>query len=398
MSIEIIEKGKKVKIRFNKKIYKKHPFYVPIIKDGEGVFLTGQDLTYNKQVGKEVLTKEEREKYPFVIDPTDFPKIYEGQTLNTDLYYDRAILNLALISGKIATSKSEHEKNKVKYVGYVEDELAESKFYNEVADMKYEAETLIRSLPISEYGKIALIVNYTMGKSINVDSMPEDYIKSKLLEAVNENPKEVLNCFPKHNPGIEQDMYILELLKYKILQKRSGNDIYDGDTFIGSSLSQAKNYMTLKAHAGEVDKWKFALDKAKGKVSDDKVESLSSSNVRGKEYKDIVDKIKVSIVDDELGLAVFHFDRLTKEFEDLLDTTTKDVLLAKINELKNKKKGVKDSDKKEQFMNKLDESTLEELQRKIKHVNSPYKEEDCREVWEDKEGLIKYMTQVKFPE
>jgi len=66
-----VEKGKQVRVVFMKKIWRKHNWYVPIVKEKEGVFLTGQDLSYKKMIGEEQLTKEERELYPFVIDPTE---------------------------------------------------------------------------------------------------------------------------------------------------------------------------------------------------------------------------------------------------------------------------------------------------------------------------------------
>lgn len=393
----VVEKGRDVKVVFMKKIWRKHNWYVPIVKERDGVFLTGQDLPYAKMIGEEMLTDGEKKQYPFVIDPTEHYRIIHGQRFNTSEYYDRMILQLALNSSEIAESLSAYKKDPQAYVGYVEDNLAEARAYNETADLKYEADTLIRNLPISDFRRVALLVNYTMGKHINVDSMPEDYIKAKLLEAANEDPDAVLKCFPKHNPGIEEDLYILELIKYKILYKKPNNEIYDGDVYVGQSLGDAKNFLHKSHNAGYVNKWKHLLDKAKGIASDVAIDKLPTDS-RADEYKEIILKVKEAIFDEKVDKAEYYFDKAAKEYAGYLDNATESSLLSKINDLKSKRKDDNDNKKKEQFKKELEELEVKKLQEKIKHAKSPYDGKQCEEFWNDKSQLIEYMIKVKFPE
>jgi len=396
MSTEIKEQT--VKIRFSKKIYKKHPWYIPILKERDGVFKTGQDLSYDKMVGRTPLTEEERAKYPIVIDPTEYYKIFDGQKFNLLDPTDKLMVELAINSGEIAATLSELNKNKIKYIGWVEDEISESKAYNDTEDKKYEAQTMIRNSPIDDYKRIALLVNYTMVKNIKIDDMPTEYVKAKLLEAANEDAEAMLQCFPKYNPGIQQDLYILELIKHKILTKKSNSEIYDGDVFVGGSLSRAKNFLTLKANAGSVDKWKQMLDQAKGKVSDTVLGSLDKLDRRTSDYKDSVNIIKVAYADKNKEKMEYYYDKITKEFGDLLDSATEDNILSMISELKNKRRDELNSHKKEQFIKQLGELSLDELQRKIRNAKTAYQEDACTSVLRDKEGLISYMAKVKFPE
>jgi len=393
----VVEKGRNVKVVFTKKIWRKHNWYVPIVKERDGVFLTGQDLPYAKMIGKETLTNEEKNLYPFVIDPTEHYRIIHGQPFNTDVYYDRMILQLALNSREVAESLSAYNKNPQGYIGYVEDNIAEARAYNETANLKYEANTLIRSLPIMDYKRVALLVNYIMSKDINTDSMPEDYIKAKLLEAANEDPDAVLKCFPKHNPGIEEDLYILELIKHKILYKKPNNEIYDGDVYVGQSLGDAKNFLHKAQNAGYVNKWKHLLDKAKGIASDNAIEKLPTDD-KAEEYKNIILKVKEAIFDEKVDKAEYYFDKAAKEYAKYLDSATEESLLSKINDLKSKRKDDNDNKKKEQFQKELEELEIEKLQQKIKHAKSPYDDKQCEEFWNDKSQLIEYMVKVKFPE
>ena len=48
-------------------VLKKNPFFIPIEKRANR-YITGQDLTTDKMIGKTPLTPEEEKKYPYVID------------------------------------------------------------------------------------------------------------------------------------------------------------------------------------------------------------------------------------------------------------------------------------------------------------------------------------------
>ena len=69
-----------------KPIYKKTPWIIPIEQLSPNNYLTGQNLSYEKMIGKMELTPEEKQKYPFVIDPTASYKApdFQGYDITTD--------------------------------------------------------------------------------------------------------------------------------------------------------------------------------------------------------------------------------------------------------------------------------------------------------------------------
>jgi len=48
------------------------------------------------------------------------------------------------------------------------------------------------------------------------------------------------------------------------------------------------------------------------------------------------------------------------------------------------------------FETELDTLSLDELHAKITNARSNYKEAECKDVWDDKEKIIAYMSKVKF--
>ncbi len=387
-----------VKVVFKKKVYRKHPWIIPITQKGNHVFLTGQKLSYDKMIGKDDLTDEEKEKYPHVIDPHSYPKLTHGSKHDRSNPVSKALLELAVLSEKLAPSLADYTKAPVKYVGYIEDNIAESKVFNRKMDERYEAETAIRNSSISDYRRIALIVNYRMGKVIQVEGSPEDYVKAELLKACEENPYDVLQCFTKYNPDIARDIYILELISYKILSKNPNGDIYDGDLFVGSNLSSAKNFMSVGANAAVQDKWKKKLDVKKGLASEKVLEDLKDTHddSRIDKYKKLVSDVKSAIVDDNAKGAEYYYNLVEKEYADLLDETTRDLLLEKINTLKGQIQKDATDKKVKVFLESVEDLDIEQIRKKITIKSSNYKEVDCKDFWDKKEELIEYMVKIKF--
>lgn len=397
MSTQTIEKDL-VKVIFKNKIYRKHTWTIPITKISNKNFMTGQDLSYEKMIGEVALTDEEKKKYPNVIDPHSFPKLPHGKRLDRNSPVVASLLNLAILSGKIAPSLSDYELAPIRYHGYIEDSVADSIVFNKKMDVRYEAETAVRNSSISDYKRIALMVNYRMGKSIQVQSSSEGTIKAELLKACDEQPKEVLQCFPEYNPDISRDIYILELISYKVLSKRPSGEIYDGDIFVGANLSAAKNFMSIGANAPLQDKWKKKLDVKKGLASTSVIEKLATthSDSRIDKYKKLVDDIKVAIVDENAKGAEYYYTTIEKDYADLLDETTRDLLLEKINTLKAAIHKVATDKKVEVFKEQFEDLDLEQVRKKITIKSSNYKQEDCKDFWDKKEQLIEYMVNVKF--
>lgn len=387
-----------VKIIFKEKIYRGHPWIIPIVQTGNHKFNTGQKLSYRKMIGEEDLTTEEAEMYPHVINPHDYLKLMHGKKYDRIDPVSKSLLNLAVLSGKMAPSLAAYEETPVKFVGYIEDTMADSLVYNKKQDERYEAETAVRNSSISDYRRIALIINYKMAKNIKVASSSSDYVKAEILKAVDENPHDVLQCFPQYNPDITRDIYILELISYKVLTKLPNGEIYDGDVFVGANLSSAKNFMSVGSNAPIIDKWKKKLDVKKGLASESVLEKLdtSHSDSRVDEYKKLVLDTKSAIVDDNPKGAEFFYNSIIKDYPELLDDITSEHLLTKINELKGKiRKSIIDK-KIEEFKASMKDLDIEKVRNKITIKTSKYKKEDCDNFWDDKEKIIDYMVKVKF--
>lgn len=390
-----------VRVVFMTKPTKKHPYTIPITKEREKVFITGQKLSYKKMIGEAELTDEEVKRYPVVINPQEFYKVTHMQPFNRLNDYDNAIITLLLLSGKVAESKMAYNETPVEFVGYIKDELAESDAYILVEDERFEAEEAVRKSTIDDYEKIALIVNYRLGTNINVKTMPDSYIKAELIKAAKENPKEVKKCFPKWNPAVAQDIWILQLIKHDILSKKPNGDIFDNGEFIGNGIESVINFTRLESKKEFLNKWKMLLDQKLGLVSKKLVDKYSDSmteDQRLSKYKSVLDKLKVALVDENLKGAEFHFDVLKNDFSDFFDLDTESSMTAKVDDLKLRvieKNRIVEIKKFEQELNELD---LDKIQRKISHPKTPFVQETCKEFWENKNELIEYMLTVKFPE
>jgi len=401
MNTQTQDLANKVHVVFMTKPTKKHPFTIPITKLRDRVFITGQDLSYKKMIGEVDLTKEEEAKYPVVIDPTEHYKVIHMQPLYRNNDYDKAIIDLLLLSGRIAESKAKYDEKPVEYVGYLKDELAESNAFIAIEDERYEAETAVRESTIDDYKKIALIVNYRMGKSIDVLNMPDQYVKGELIKAAKENPKAVKMCFPKWNPAVAEDIYILQLIRHNILTRQPNGDIYDGEEFIGVGIDAVGKFMKMSSKSHYLNKWKTLLDRKLGLVSQKVAEQAIdgyNKNDRQTEFDNLLSKVKVAIVDENLSAAEYHLDRLTTEFADLLEMDVEVSLNQKVDDLKLKKVEDKTLAEKKKFRESLEILDLNAIQSKITHGKTPFKKEECESFWEDKMKLIEYMVTIKFSE
>ena len=390
----------KVRVVFMQKPQKKHPFTIPINKLRHQVFMTGQDLSYRKMTGAEELTSDEVKKYPVVIDPTELYKVTHMQPLDRNNDYDKAIEKLLLLSGRIAESKSVYDKTPVEFLGYIKDDLAESKADNMETDIAFEAEEAVRNSTIDDYKKIALIINYRLGKNNDVNTMPDSYVKAELIKAAKSDPAAVKMCFPKWNAAVAQDIYILQLIKHKILTKKPNGDIFDNGDFIGSGLDAVTQYMRLESHKDSVSKWKTLLDQKLGLVSKQVAERAiedANSNERNVKYSETLNKLKAALLDENIQGADFHYNVLVEKYKDLFDIDEEANLQSKMTDLRLLLVAKKNQENIAKFKDELDELNLVQLQKKISHNKTPFDEKECKDFWEDRKQLIEYMLNIKFP-
>lgn len=382
-----------VRVVFTEQVYKKHPWIIPIIKLSENNFMTGQELDHKKKVGLEPLTAEEKKSYPHIINPDKYYRLANNMVYDRNSSYDSALLDLAIISGRMAPSYAEYQVSPKQFVGYLKDNLTDAVEYNKLEDLRYDAQTAIRSLPMSEYAKVALIINFRMGKAINVDTMPTDYVKAELLKAANEDPKSVKLCFPKWNKGIELDIYILQLIHKKILSKSPNNDIYDGTVYVGNGIEGVKGFMTQSHNQHYINKWKTMLD-GESKVVVESNYKPDTSDLDA--YRALVSQTRKHIEAKNIFDVESNFNTLNEKYAEFLTRAESEFILNALHDLKKDSFFGEEAKKKKAFEDELNSLDLEKLQKKIQHRNSPYEQKSCEGFWQDKDKLIEYMLKTKF--
>jgi hypothetical protein len=194
----------------------------------------------------------------------------------------------------------------------------------------------------------------------------------------------VLNCFPENNPGIETELFILELVHYGIITQNAQGDIYFGQDFIASNIEEVKKLLTKEAYTGMKNRWGLALQKAKGGPLPDHIEADPGELT--KTFVENVKLLKEAINEKDLQKSL---DMLTicERLEKKLKEEGKEVLVDL-----------------ESFKMRIDLMTpdpkvsaeLEELQKQINNpANTHLKKSECKTFWTDVEKLKEYIASKK---
>lgn len=250
-------------------IYNKHPWPVPIVKESENKYLTGQNLTYKQMIGEADLTAEERVKYPVVINPHNMYKGIDRKFYHLDDPNDKAMYELMILSGYIAKTEAAYKKNRDRFVGYFFDPENEAIKANEFEDKVFEAQSRVRAMSITEYDKILLALTYKISSynvGGNLKGLSPDRKRYEILEACKTYPDEVLNCFSDYNPGIDEELFIIELINTGILFQKQDGSIMHGPAYIADSIDGVKKYLAKEENQYLRKKWQITLDERKGYV------------------------------------------------------------------------------------------------------------------------------------
>ena len=371
-----------VEIIFTKRIYQRNPWFIPIVKLGEKNYRTGQNLTYEEMTGQTPLSAEKAKEYPFIINPNVVYSVIDRTKFNAEDPRDLTYLTLMMLSGRIAKSQMEHQADPFKYDGYFYDKEGEAMSYNTFSDLAFRAETLVRQTPMEDYHKLILVLNYRIRSGFNVSpkGVSPDYMRAKLIEAAKKWPSVVLNCFPENNPGIEAELFILELIHYGIITQNAQGDIYFGQDFIASNIEETKKLLTKEAYTGMKNRWGLALQKAKGGPLPDHIDEDPDGFV--KTFVENIRLLKEAIAEKDFQKAT---DMLTicERLEKKLKEIGKEVLVDL-----------------ESFKMKIELMTpdpkanaeLEALQKKINNPqNTTLKKSECKAFWTDVEKLKEYI-------
>lgn len=383
------------------KVYVNTSYVIPIRMEN-GQFITGQDLPMSKivtgkgkdnlEVTPEPLTEEEYKKYPFVIDPTNAYKVKHLQWLNKKDPMDAALIKLLILSTKWAESKLQFDENPVIYDGYLQDTISEAVSKNAMEDLRYEAETEVRKCGIDDYRRIALVFSFKVpGAFINLNESTE-VIKGQLIELCKSNPKEMRQCFEKYNPGIDNDIFILECIDSEIVQRDGKGNLYYHKDYIGTSIEDVKQYLNKQGNQRLSAVFQSELEKKHGKAKTSMMNDKVSSKGNVKTSIDYIMECKAAIFDGNYEAA----NKALSKIDNVEYSTEFDNLSEQVDVLKEKHNGNKNVAEIEKFKKEMEAAPIDVIQKKIEHIKSNYKKEDCIAIWDDKAKLIEYMVTVKF--
>jgi len=378
------------KVVLVRKIDKKNGYIIPIEKVNE-IYITGQDLTYDKMIGKVPLTEEEKRKYPHVINPHSLLRIRDHKKLDVENdAYDKALYDLMIASRTIAKSKSHFDKDPIQYVGYIFDMEEDAKATIQKEDAIYTAMTLIRDLPVDSYKPTVLLMNHMVKNKFYIPptGVSLELQKAKMLEACRQYPEAVKNCFPAYNPGIERYGFVLELIEYKIIKESGRGELFYEKELLGSSVDQVLSYLDKEPNSHMKRVFAHRLQVAKGLVTQEKIDVVLESD-----FIADVNYLKALILDDDAGSFKEKYPVFVTKYSMYV---SQDKYIRDMAVLSKYMHKISSSSERESFKISLEERDLESLHRAFT-VKSPYVREEAEEFWEDKEKLIEYMVNKKIP-
>ena len=260
--------------------YRGIPFQFTVAKSKTtGMFVTGQQdiLSYDKMIGKERLTDEERKELqmgasPYVINPDNthyavhnrkFDLSYRitGPNSEKDRVYinpkDYAEFKFFMLQPKVCYGKENYQKNK--HAFYFEDKEQENLRIIEEKDLRWQAESFVRSkLPMSRWSDIIMLLNYEISTySRDASIMTENEIRADVLQACENHPKIVLKLDSQESDSL---VFVLKLLRYGMVTRQNMTDFYAGSSYIGGSLESVIAYCHRQENSVQVSKWSRTIE------------------------------------------------------------------------------------------------------------------------------------------
>lgn len=275
--------AKKVRMISLDKRYRKNPYYFTVPRsDSTGKFVTGQEkwLSEEQMIGKKELTKSTKDSLqmgdqPVIINPNNQYPLAHGRTF--DLTYEsdakggRVYVNpkdfaeYTFFCTKVEISESKDKYVANKHHFYIEDKVKEAQFTVEKEDQSFEAENYVRTkLKSGRFNDLLILLSYNVqGYSINPEKLSEIEVKARVIEACRKHPEEVLKF--KAN-DTDETLFIIKLMKYMVMEKRNGTDIYYGEEYVGGSLESVRSWIHKPEHSHLVTKWGKMIQQKEGKV------------------------------------------------------------------------------------------------------------------------------------
>lgn len=241
--------------------YKKHPLVLTAPTYGN-TFITGQEylasdektiggLTANQMLGIEELSKEQKEKYPYVLKPDVYYHFSNNMTFNLDNPEHVTKLNFLMkVCPDIAKSKAEFVRGKHSH--YIYDKVNEATHSVRKADLIYEAMSKVKKSSYDTVVDVASYLSYIdVDFHVNVNSATRDEVFQAVYNACEKNPQTVIDCFTK---DIREEILVVKMIKTEVIKKNK-DGFEDNGTYLGKTINDIIEFARRKENAGRLSRW-----------------------------------------------------------------------------------------------------------------------------------------------
>lgn len=238
------KQSNKIRIYLKSPAHRKIGYIIPIIEDN-GRFKTGQDLTYEQMIGKELLTESQKLKYPFVINPEVSHKIMHNINMDRNDPEVNAKITLAILSESIAESKMSF--NPGKHEGYIIDPIADANIENKTFDKVRIAMDIVGNTKKEDLEILVLLVSL-QHNSPNADGLVTPDLQIQYLYKVAINiPDNIINSDARHNSSIKDQLFIAYCIKHKLIRRKGNNYVIEESgkevAYLGTTMIKTISYL-----------------------------------------------------------------------------------------------------------------------------------------------------------
>ncbi len=306
--------------------YKKHPLILMAPEYGN-TYITGQEeipgdektkggLTADQMLGKAPLTKEQQERFPYILKPDVYYHFHNNMTFNMENPEHEAKYNFLLRAcNDIARSKVEFVRGK--HTHYFYDKVVEAKSDVSKMDLKYEAWAKVKGASLETVKDVASYLSFVdVEFYVKVDSVSIDEIYAALYKACEKTPQRVIDCFTK---DIREEILVVKMMNKEVI-KKTKDGFEDNGTYLGKTINDVIAFSRKKENVGRVSRWESFSNNTEKKIvsnseSADKYMTALETALANKNVK--VCLANVSVLEAE-QLSEGQKERFLKLKEDLV--------------------------------------------------------------------------------
>ena len=254
--------------------------------------MTADNLTRDQMLGKVPLRQDQRERFPFVINPEDPMQFSNGQSFNTDDPKERCILEFIKYAGKHTVAHSKSEFNRQRHSHYLSDREVDANNEVKKFSLTMRAANLVDNSSQERLNEVALYLNHAIpGLGVDIRTYSLNRIKAEIFKLCQDQPGKVIDAYSDEK---KKDVFILNLSHQGIIQRRE-NGFYDGSRYIGNTVEAVRDFMKNKNNVHVVERWEREF-----LVKTNQVVTKEDPNIKINEH---LNRAKVLIVDERFEEA-----------------------------------------------------------------------------------------------